>query len=121
MRSLSVGDVIAIKQQGQVSCHYVDSAGFVELPGFLSSRNPLRALEDMLEQNDNQLDGIINNIPAQKEAVKPVVPERRELSQREAAAKEAPEQRKSVLAQLRKPMQGDVPMKPFHQEQEAHR
>ena len=121
MRSLSVGDVIAIKQQGQVSCHYVDITVFVELPGFLSSRNPLRALEDMLEQNDNQLDGIINNTPAPKEPVKPVVPERREAPQREAAAKEAPEQRKSVLAQLRKSMQGDTPMKHFHQEQEAHR
>lgn len=25
--------------------------------------NPLRGLEDLIEQNDNQLDGIINNLP----------------------------------------------------------
>ena len=27
------------------------------------SRNPMRGIEDMVEQNDNQFDGIINNVP----------------------------------------------------------
>ena len=62
--SLSVSDIVALNVRGKVSCHYVDSWGFVELPGFLSGKNPLRTLEDMIEQNDNQLDGIINNTPA---------------------------------------------------------
>ena len=28
-------------------------------------RNPLRSIEDLVEQNDNQLDGVINNMPAE--------------------------------------------------------
>ena len=32
--SLSVSDVIALKRNGEVSVHYVDSIGFKELPGF---------------------------------------------------------------------------------------
>ena len=32
--SLSVGDIVALKQNGKVSCHYVDSIGFRELPNF---------------------------------------------------------------------------------------
>jgi len=59
--SLSVGDVIALKTAGQISCSYCDRFGFTPLPGFDSGKNHLRSLEDMLEQNDNQLDGIINN------------------------------------------------------------
>ena len=39
--------------------------------------NPMRGLEDQIEQNDNQLDGIINNLPeetvAEKEAKSSVV------------------------------------------------
>ena len=55
--SLSVSDVIALKRQNDVKYYYVDSVGFKELPGFDSGRNPLRGIEDMVEQNDNQLDG----------------------------------------------------------------
>ena len=36
--SLSVSDVIAIKRNGEVSVHYVDSIGFKELPGFLDTK-----------------------------------------------------------------------------------
>lgn len=48
-----------------------------ELPGFDSKKNPMRSIEDMIEQNDNQLDGVINNLPeetvAEKEAKTSVV------------------------------------------------
>lgn len=64
--SLSMSDVIIIRRSGVLSSHYVDSFSFVELPGFDSGKNPLRALEDGIEQNDNQLDGIINNLPDQQ-------------------------------------------------------
>ena len=64
--SLSVSDIVALRQNGIVSAHYVDRIGFQELPGFLSGKNHLRTLEDMIEQNDNQLDGIINNLPEEK-------------------------------------------------------
>ena len=33
--SLSVSDVIALKRNGEVSVHYVDSIGFKDLQGFL--------------------------------------------------------------------------------------
>lgn len=46
------------------------SVEFKELPGFDSGRNPLRGIEDMVEQNDNQLDGVINNVPAETVAEK---------------------------------------------------
>ena len=36
--SLSVSDVIALKRNGDVSVHYVDSIGFKELPGFLDKK-----------------------------------------------------------------------------------
>ena len=68
--SLSVSDVIALKRQNEVKYYYVDSVGFRELPGFDSGRNPLRGIEDMVEQNDNQLDGVINNVPAETVAEK---------------------------------------------------
>lgn len=32
--SLSMSDIVALRQNGVVSCHYVDSIGFQELPGF---------------------------------------------------------------------------------------
>ena len=32
------------------------------------SKNPMRGIEDMLEQNDNSFDGVINNLPEPKPA-----------------------------------------------------
>ena len=32
------------------------------------SRNPMRGIEDMVEQNDNNFDGVINNLPEPKPA-----------------------------------------------------
>ena len=60
--SLSVSDVVMLRENGMVSAHYVDSVGFAALPGFYSSKNHIRTLEDQMEQNDNQLDGILNNL-----------------------------------------------------------
>lgn len=70
--SLSVSDVIALKMQEDVKYYYVDSFGFKELPGFNSDKNPMRSIEDQIEQNDNQLDGIINNLPEETVAEKEV-------------------------------------------------
>ena len=38
------------------------------------SRNPMKGIEDMVEQNDNSLDGVINNLPEPK-PVAQVTPE----------------------------------------------
>ena len=40
--SLSVSDIVALKQNGVVSCHYVDSWGFKALPDFLKPENYLK-------------------------------------------------------------------------------
>ena len=40
--SMSISDIVALKQGGVLSCHYVDQYAFSELPGFFSGRNPLR-------------------------------------------------------------------------------
>jgi hypothetical protein len=61
--SLSVSDIVALKQNGVVSCHYVDSFGFQELPAFLKSENYLKNAEMAIEDDYGMLDGIINNGP----------------------------------------------------------
>lgn len=58
--SLSVSDIVALKQNGVVSYHYCDSVGFQELPGFMS-KNYLKAAEMSLEDDYGMIDGIINN------------------------------------------------------------
>lgn len=58
--SLSVSDIIALKQDGVVSYHYCGNVGFQELPGFMSE-NYLKAAEMSTEDDYGMIDGIINN------------------------------------------------------------
>ena len=58
--SLSVSDVVVLHQNGQDAAHYVDSFGYKEVPEFLQEQtqqpekiNPLKHVEDTIEQNDN--------------------------------------------------------------------
>ena len=60
--SMSVSDIVAIKQDGKVSCHYCDSVGFTQIPGFLP-QNPLKNAEMAVEDDYGMIDGIINNGP----------------------------------------------------------
>ena len=60
--SMSVSDIVAIKQDGKVSCHYCDSVGFTQIPGFLPE-NPLKNAEMAMEDDYGMIDGIINNGP----------------------------------------------------------
>ena len=60
--SMSVSDIVAVKQNGQVSCHYCDSVGFTEVLGFLPD-NPLKNAEMSMEDDYDMIDGIINNGP----------------------------------------------------------
>lgn len=80
--SLSVSDIIAIRQNGVVSCHYVDSIGFRTLPEFLKPENYLKNAEMSMEDDYGMIDGIVNNGKADR-------------------IKEAEEQRPSVLEQLK--------------------
>ena len=86
--SMSVSDIVAIKQNGSVSYHYCNSVGFAEVFGFLSD-NPLKNAEMMLEDDYNMIDGIINNGPKEPTAAQP----------EQQACSGQP--KKSVLAQLR--------------------
>ena len=106
--SLSVSDIVVLRQQGAVSSHYVDSVGFVQLPAFLPD-NYLKNAEMSMEDDYGMIDGIINNGPKEQPEVKPKAPDLSALF--EAARqvvqedKQAPESGKkpSVLAMLHAP------------------
>ena len=74
--SLSVSDVIALKQNGRLSCYYTDSFGFQKLPDFIPPANALRNAEMAMEDDLNMIDGIINNGPKEEKTLKvPDAPE----------------------------------------------
>lgn len=52
---------MALKQNGVVSCHYVDSRGFKALPDFLKPENYLKNAEMAMEDDYGMIDGVINN------------------------------------------------------------
>ena len=103
--SLSVSDIVALKQNGAVSCHYADSFGFQELPAFLKPENYLRNAEMAMEDDYGMLDGIINNGPKatvaeleqQAKTGQPISL----LEPAEASRREHDEKKKSVVEQLR--------------------
>lgn len=59
--SLSVSDIVALKQNDVISCHYVDSIGFKELPHFMKPENYLKNAEITMEDDYGMIDGVINN------------------------------------------------------------
>ena len=104
--SLSVSDVVALKKDGVVSCHYVDSIGFRELPNFLKPENYLKNVEMLLEDDYGMIDGIINNGPKQPTVadLEAQVKAGFSISLMELAAasrREGQEKKKSVLEQLK--------------------
>ena len=103
--SMSVSDIVAIRQDGKVSCHYCDSVGFTQIPGFLPE-NPLKNAEMMLEDDYGMIDGIINN-----GAKEPTVAELEQQARSgqpislmdlaDAVHREEREKKKSVVNQLK--------------------
>lgn len=63
VHSLSVGDIVALKQNDVLSCLYVDSWGFKELPGSLKPENYLKNAEMAIEDDYGVIDSIISNGP----------------------------------------------------------
>ena len=103
--SMSVSDIVAIRQDGKVSCHYCDSVGFTEIPGFLPD-NPLKNAEMMLEDDYGMIDGIINNGP--KEPTVAQLEQQAHSGQpislmdlAEAVHREERDKKKSVMEQLK--------------------
>lgn len=87
--SLSISDIVALKQAGVVSYHYVDSVGYKELHNFHNTDNYLKNAEMQMEDDYGMIDGVINNAP--KEPVKAPVPKKEETKSKKP----------SVLAKLR--------------------
>ena len=87
--SMSMSDIVALKVAHEVSFHYVDRIGFVELQGFMKPENYLKYAEMAMEDDYGMLDGIINNGKAP-----------------------ASEERPSVLGQLKEMSVFDTPHKP---------
>ena len=92
--SLSVSDIVALKQNGVVSYHYVDSVGYKELPNFAKPENHLKNAEMQMEDDYGMIDGIVNNGPKQ--------PARNNKKQEEVKNKKP-----SVLAKLRRYQEED--------------
>ena len=103
--SMSVSDIVALKQNGVVSCHYVDSVGFQQIPGFLPE-NHLKNAEMTVEDDYGMIDGVINN--GSKEPTVAQLEQQARNGQpislmdlAAAAHREEREKRKSVVEQLR--------------------
>ena len=103
--SMSVSDTVAIKRDGKVSCHYCDSFGFEQVPGFLPD-NPLKNAEMVVEDDYGMIDGIINNGP--KEPTVAQLEQQARSGQpislmdlAAAAHREDREKKKSVMEQLK--------------------
>ena len=104
--SLSVSDVVVLHQGGKDTAHYCDSFGFQQVPEFLRE-NPLRTAELSTEQNENMIDGVINNTPSMGELeAKVKAGEQISLTDLADAAKaeaKKPKAKQSRKAQQKKP------------------
>ena len=81
--SMSVSDVVVLKQDGTFRSFYTDSFGFEELPDFLAADNPLKNAEIALEDDLNMIDGLINNGLKQESAGREL-PEKQRKVRRDA-------------------------------------
>lgn len=106
--SLSVSDIIVLRQPDAITYHYVDSWGFPELsPDFKPLDNYLKNTEMSVEDDYGMIDGIINN------GQKPTVAELEKqatsgqpislMDLADAVHREQTEKRQSVMQQLKAP------------------
>ena len=104
--SMSVSDILAVKQDGVVSFHYCDSIGFAKVQNFIRPENYLKNAEMAMEDDLGMIDGIINNGP--KATVAELEQQARSgqpisLTDLAGAIHREKEQKKSVLAKLNAP------------------
>ena len=106
--SLSVSGIVAIRQNSVVSCHYVDSIGFADVPVFLPE-NYLKNAEMAMEDDYGMIDGIINNGPKEQPEIKAKAPDLTALFEeagrtvQEDTASHNDGRKQSVLARLHEP------------------
>ena len=107
--SLSVSDIVALRQNGVVSCHYVDSIGFANVPSFIPE-NYLKNAEMAMEDDYGMIDGIINNGPKEQPEVKAKATdltalfEEAKLTVQEDRSSSDNGRKQSVLARLHEPI-----------------
>lgn len=112
-RSVSMSDVIMLRVNGETTYHYTEPVGFKDVPDFMQDTNPLRIVEEAMEQNANHIDGIINNLPTPTRAeLEAEVKAGKTISLMDMvrALKEEPKE-KSVLARLREQQSPKEPQK----------
>ena len=95
--SLSVSDVVVLREYGKDTAHYCDTIGFTEVPQFLNPQqsqekeNPLRTAEMTIEDDYNMIDGVINNGRRDEPQGKPSIRDRLEAAKKEIAQQKPPE------------------------------
>ncbi len=71
--SMSVSDIVALKRDGVVTCHYCDSFGFQQLPDFLTPKPTVAELEDQVKNGQQislmDLAGAVHREKGQKKSV----------------------------------------------------
>ena len=94
--SLSMSDVIVLREYGKDTAHYCDTIGFTEVPQFLNPQpvqekeNPLRTAEMTIEDDYGMIDGVINNGRRDESQGKPSIRERLEAAKKECAQQKPP-------------------------------
>ena len=89
----------AVETDVEVDDSTVDDVG----AGPSISRNPMRGIEDMVEQNDNAFDGVINNV----EQPKPVA----QITPEDVIEEE--QKKKSIIGKIRKVIPDPEKVKPI--------
>ena len=99
--SLSMSDVVVLREYGKDTAHYCDRIGFTEVPQFLNPQqaqekdNPLRTAEMTIEDDYGMIDGVINNGRRDEPQGKTSIRERLEAAKKEIAQQKHPEGKRS--------------------------
>ena len=95
--SLSMSDVVVLREYGKDTAHYCDRIGFAEVPQFLNPQqaqekeNPLRTAEMTIEDDYGMIDGVINNGRRDEPLGKTSIRDRLEAAKKEIAQQKHPE------------------------------
>ena len=76
--SLSVSDVVLLRQKQEVTAYYVDSVGFQKLDDFYHE-NYLKTAEICMEDDYDMIDGVINNGPRTSDRKESVLKQLKDL------------------------------------------
>ena len=99
--SLSMSDVVVLREYGKDTAHYCDRIGFTEVPQFLNPQqaqekeNPLRTAEMTIEDDYGMIDGVINNGRRDESQGKSSIRDRLEAAKKECARQPTPEGKRS--------------------------